>query len=399
MNYFYQLISSIGSGAISFALSLFVARHVGDSHFGQYSTALAIGSILVIAFDGGMRNLIIRERTRTSEHLSEVSEALPHIAMGHSLIAAILASIICLISFPDQTGLGLGIIWCFWGAVITQYASAILQGNGHLKTDAVWQLKQRALTAFLIAITVYLGYFEAWQLLLTWAIGALCANLFFKEGFWFKPFFKPLVSLELKLYRTLLPLLWINLATTIYFRSDLIILKSFKVSDGDIGQYAAAYRLIEATILVASPVSIIIFRKIRLLHQEQLLQTNYIIKSLLISALFGLLGLALIKWFANPLMQITYGEQYAQASTLLSILGWMIVLLIPNSVLTQTALALNLEKSYALTATLAAAANLSLNILFIPEYGTVASAYCSVAAEFILLIGLSVAILKKQKER
>lgn len=129
------------------------------------------------------------------------------------------------------------------------------------------------------------------------------------------------------------------------------------------------------------------------------MQTNYIIKSLLISALFGLLGLALIEWFANPLMQITYGEQYAQASTLLPILGWMIVLLIPNSVLTQTALALNLEKSYALTATLAAAANLSLNILFIPEYGTVASAYCSVAAEFILLIGLSVAILKKQKER
>jgi O-antigen/teichoic acid export membrane protein len=168
--------------------------------------------------------------------------------------------------------------------------------------------------------------------------------------------------------------LWIDLATTIYFRSDLIMLRSLKVSDSDIGQYAAAYRLIEAAILVASPILIIIFRKIRLLHEERLLQTKYIIKSLLISALFGLLGLALIEWIANPLVQLTYGAQYTEVSTLIPILGWMIVLLIPNTVLTQTALALNLEKSYALTATLAAIGNLSLNLIFIPEYGVKAAA-------------------------
>ena len=399
MNYLYQLISSIGIGAISFTLSLFIARQVGDSHFGQYSTALAIGSILAIGFDGGIRNLLTRERTRASEHLANLRKALPHIAMSYSLIAAILASVMCLIIFPDQIYLGLGIIWCFWGVVITQYTSAILRGDGHLKADSLWQLKQRALTALFIASTVLLGYFEAWELLLTWAVAALCANLIFKEGFRFKPFFKPFLSLDLKLYRTLLPLLWIDLATTIYFRSDLIMLRSLKVSDGDIGQYAAAYRLIEAGILVASPISIIIFRKVRLLHEERLLQTHYIIKSLLISVLFGFLGLALIEWIANPLVQLTYGAQYTQATTLLPILGWMIVLIIPNTVLTQCALALNLEKSYALTAMLAAIGNLSLNFILIPEYGVVASAYNSIATELILLIGLSMAIFKKIKVR
>jgi O-antigen/teichoic acid export membrane protein len=397
VNYLYQLASSIGVGVISFALSLFIARQVGASHFGQYSTALAIGSILAIGFDGGMRNLLTRERTRSSEHLSEFHEALPQIAMGHCLMIAILASVICLIAFPDQTYLGLGIIWCFWGAVITQYASAVLRGDGHLKSDSLWQLKQRLFTALLIATTILLGYFEAWQLLLTWAAGALCANIFFKEGFRFKPVFNPLLSLKFKLYRTLLPLLWIDLATTIYFRSDLIMLRSLKVSDSDIGQYAAAYRLIEAAILVASPISIIIFRKVCLLHEERLLQTNYIIKSLLVSVLVSLFGLLLIEWIANPLIHLAYGAQYTQAAGLLPILGWMIVLLIPNTILTQIALALNLEKSYAIIATLAALGNIGLNFFFIPQYGTVATAYSSIATELILFLGLCIAISQKIK--
>ena len=169
MNFFYQLISSFGVGAISFALSLFIAREMGSSYFGQYSTALAIGSILAIIFDGGMHNLLVRERTQASEHLGTLHKTLPHIAMGYSFIAAILTSLISLIVFSSQLYLALGISLCFWGAVITQYASAILRGDGLLKTDALWQLKQRVLTALLIATTVLLGYVEAWQLLLAWA--------------------------------------------------------------------------------------------------------------------------------------------------------------------------------------------------------------------------------------
>jgi O-antigen/teichoic acid export membrane protein len=398
MNYLYQLVSSVGVGAISFALSLFIARQVGASHFGEYSTALAIGSILAITFDGGLRNLLTRERTRASEHLNKLQKDLPCMAMGHSLIAAILASAICFIAFPDQIYLGIGIIWCFWGAVITQYASAILRGDGNLKSDSLWQVKQRVLTAALISVSLLLGYFEAWQLLITWAAGAVCANLFFKEGFRFRPLFKPLFSLELKIYRALLPLLWIDLATTIYFRSDLIMLRSLKVSDGDIGQYAAAYRLIEAAILVASPISIIIFRKVRLLHKERLLQASYIFRSLIFSVLFGLAGLVLIEFIASPLVEIAYGAQYTKAAAILPILGWMIVLLIPNTVLTQTALALNLEKKYALTATLAAFSNIGLNFFFIPEYGAVAAAYSSIATELVLFFGLSLAIFQKIKE-
>lgn len=399
MSYLYQLLSSVVTGVISFALSLFIARQVGADNFGIYSTAIAIGAILAISIDGGMRNLITREHTRNSQHLNIFKSELPRIAMGHSLITALVASIFCLFYFEGNQSLALSIIWCFWGIVISQYASAILRGDGNLRLDSLWQLKMRVLSAGLIGAIIAVGFHKPWQLLSAWAIASIFGNFFLKNGFCFKPLFKPLFSLNFKLYRALLPLLWIDLATTIYFRSDLVLLKHFEISDSQIGQYAAAYRLIEASILLATPISIIIFRNVRLLHENRTLQNRCIFRSLLIASLLGLIGAVAMQILAIPLVHLTYGDQYIQASTALSILSWMIALLIPNTVLTQAALALNLEKSYALTATFAAIGNIGLNFIFIPEYGVIASAYSSIATELTLLIGLSIAIFQKIKVR
>lgn len=394
MNYLYQFASTIGVGTISFGLSLLIARQVGASNFGQYSIALAIGSILAIFIDGGLRNLLTRERTRISDHLREISPTLPSVAMGHSLIVALLASIICILTLPNHLQLGLSTIWCFWAAVITQFASAILRGDGHLKKDAFWQLKQRALTALIITAAIAMGFFQAWQLLLAWLIGALIANFLLREGFRLVPAFRAPSVENLKLYRILLPLLWIDLATAIYFRSDLIMLSFFKISDADIGRYASAHRLIEAAILIATPLSIIIFRRVRLLHVDRVVQSQYVLRSVILALLFGLLCAALMILFSTQLINFFYGTEYKKAAELLSILAWMILLLIPNTVLTQTALALNLEKGYAITATLAAIVNVLINLLFIPLYGTIASAYSSIMTELVLFIGLSYSIGK-----
>ncbi|BEI40366.1 flippase [Polynucleobacter sp. HIN9] len=396
-NYLYQLTSAISVGVISFGLSILIARQIGTTNFGLYSIALAVGSILAIFIDGGFRNLLTRERTKSTHDLSYLNQTLPSIAMGHSLIVALLASILCFLLFSSHLYLGLSIIWCFWAVILTQFACAILRGDGHLKVEAFWQIKQRICTALFIAAAIFIGFFEAWQLLLAWFIGALTINLIFREGFLPKPAFKPLLFEKLKLYRTLLPLLWIDLATTIYFRSDLIMLSIFKVSDADIGRYASAYRLIEASVLISSPLSIIFFRKVRLLFNDQITRNRYVFHSTLLALGLGLLGVVLTNLLSNQLINLFYGEEYATASKLLIILSWMILLLIPNIVLTQTALALNLDKYYALTATIAAIVNVVFNLLFIPLYGIVASAYSSIITELVLFMGLSFSIWKNRK--
>ena len=397
MNYLYQVLASVGIGAISFLLGLFIARQLGASQFGQYSIALSVGSILGIIFDGGMRALLTRERTKASKHLDAFHKELPHIAMGYSLVTALLASIICIAIFPSLVKLGLGIILCFWGVIITQFASAILRGDGHLKDDALWQIQQRLLTATIIISCILIGLSEAWQILFAWAIGAILSNLLLNKGFRFKPLFRAIFTSQFKYYRNVLPFLWIDFSTAIYFRSDLILLGHFKISDSEIGQYAAAFRLVEAALLVASPISIVIFREIRLLHEKQSLQKSCVIRAMLMGALFGFLGLVLFKLIATPLVKITYGPDYTITAELLTSLGWIILILIPNAILTQAALALNLEKTYALAASIAATSSISLNLLLIPHYGVLAAAYNSIVTELVLMAVLLYAVIQKIK--
>ena len=57
-------------GIVSFGITIFIARQTGPVNFGDYSVALTVGAVLAIFIDGGMRNLLMRERTRSSSHLA-----------------------------------------------------------------------------------------------------------------------------------------------------------------------------------------------------------------------------------------------------------------------------------------------------------------------------------------
>ncbi len=58
--------------------------------------------------------------------------------------------------------------------------------------------------------------------------------------------------------------LTIDVATVFYFRSDIVLLEYFGNIEGDVGQYSAAYRILEGIILLATPVAMIAFRVLRL---------------------------------------------------------------------------------------------------------------------------------------
>jgi len=72
--------------------------------------------------------------------------------------------------------------------------------------------------------------------------------------------------------------------------------------------------------------------------------------------------------------------------------------LIPNAILTQVALAKNLERPYATVASFAALINLAINFLLIPKYGVLGTAYCSIATEVFLLMGLGWVIFNEFKK-
>jgi O-antigen/teichoic acid export membrane protein len=156
--------------------------------------------------------------------------------------------------------------------VITQYASAILRGDGKYLINSFWQIKQRIVSALLITTFALLGFVETWQLLIAWAIGSIFINFYSNEGFWYRPRFQVLVSTKYNIYKSIMPLLLVDLMTAIYLRSDMILLNYYEIPNDQIGEYAAAYRLIEAVIWLVNAISITLFWKVRLFEKEKRFQ-------------------------------------------------------------------------------------------------------------------------------
>jgi O-antigen/teichoic acid export membrane protein len=385
--------ATIYVGVVSFALSVFIARQTGPANFGEYSVALSVGAVLAIFIDGGMRNLLMRERVRASSHLAHLSDRLPVIALGHALIVALASSLVAITFFTDQIALALATVWCFFGIVVAQYSSAMLRGEGRLVLDAGWQMGQRSFSAACIVLAIVLGFHSPWHILAAWGLGAITANLLFPFGLKCLPSF----TFRPRQYNVVMPFLWIDLATAVYFRSDMMMLQWLGVPQEQIGQYAAGYRLIEAAILLANPVGILLFRHIRILNEDRRALGQHIPRATALAAILGVAGAAFIAGFAEPIIALAYGSNYTETAGLLAILAWSLVFVLPNAILTQAALALNFERPYVFAASMAAVSNVALNFVFIVRYGPQAAAWVTIVTEAVLFAILAFALHRNLK--
>lgn len=231
-------------GLVSLALSVFIARQLGPTTFGEYSLAMTIGSLLVIFIDGGMKNLLMRERILATSHLLHLSERLLAIALGNALVISLVAILLAVILFREHMALALATVGCFFGVVLAQYISSMLCGDGRLDLDARWKMSHRTLSAVCVVSVMILGFYSPWQILAAWAFGIITASLIWSRDLRCSPSF----MFHPELYRIVLPLLWIDLMTVIYFKSDILVMQWLGVTDALIGQYAAACRLIEGVI-------------------------------------------------------------------------------------------------------------------------------------------------------
>lgn len=384
-------MATVFVGIVSFAVSIFIARQTGPANFGEYSVALSVAAVLVIFIDGGMRNLLMRERTRPSSFLAHLSDLLPSIAFGHALIVALASSLIAITFFTDKMALALATVWCFFGIVLAQYISAMLRGEGRFALDAGWQMGHRTLSAVFIVLAISLGFHSPWHILAAWALGIITANLLFPFGFKSRPSF----TFQPGLYKVVLPLLWIDLASAIYFRSDMMMLQWLGVPQEQIGHYAAGYRLIEAVVLLAAPVGLLLFRRIRLLNKDRRVLARYIPRATALAAILGVTGATFISGFAEPIVAVTYGSNYTETAGLLAILAWSLAFILPNAILTQVALALNLERPYAFAASIAAISNVTLNFVFISRFGPQVAAWSTIVTEAVLFAILAFVLTRR----
>lgn len=367
---------------------------LGPGSFGAYATVLSFASIASILIDGGFSKLIQREGGRPSSHLPISAQQFLQFAYGHVVVAAILILGISAIIFPLKLATLFSALLFTGVVVFNQIGLALLRGEGRLIREAFLQILNRSLTALAIIVVVLMGANLPWEIFGAQFLGALVFTFALSRILYMKPNFK----LNWPLYKILLPFVWLDLASVIYFRADMIIFDFLRVPISDVGHYSVAYRLIEAVIMVSAPVGVLIFRWIRrnfpnprlILSRLTQFGTLVLFIALVVSLIFYLC--------AESIIRVAYGDSFNESATLLQVLCWGLVFIIPNGVLGPVALALAKEKSLSWLATIIAFINVGGNLIFIPKFGVIAAAWMTVLTEFFLASGLIVIILVHIKE-
>jgi O-antigen/teichoic acid export membrane protein len=365
---------------------------LGPDLFGVYAVALSVGALIAILIAGGFSKLLQREGARESVTLAKLGPILPSLAYGHAIIAIFVLSVLALLFFPDYKITTVVTVWCFGAAVLNNYGLAVLRGNGRLVRDASWQIGNRTLSALCMATAVlFLGANQPWHVLMAQFVGTAVFGLFVT---WFLRI-RPRLAVPLAVCRAVTPLIWLDLATALYFRSDMVLLEFLKAPQAEIGHYGVAYRLIEALILLASPMGLILFRHFRQGSDMPVRMVRKLLLPPMTWAMLGGIAMALSIWFCSDMIiSLAYGQAYQGASKLLAILGCSLIFILPNGILNQAALALGLEHWFAGSATLAAIINIVGNLLFIPDYGAMAAACMTVLTEAALGICVAVGVAR-----
>lgn len=365
---------------VSLGVSVVIARTLGPELFGIYSIAISGGAVVAILLDGGFGRLLQREHAQPTPALAEFVPVLPRAAYGHSVMCILFISLLAAIALPQHALTTVAAIWFYGASVLNQFSLAILRGKGRMVRDASWQVGNRAFTAVCVGLVIVGGASQPWQILFAQFAGAAVF------GFVVTRFLRvrPLWKIPPAVYGAIMPFIWLDLATVLYFRVDMLLLEWFDVAKFEVGKYGVAYRLIEAIILFASPVGLILFRRFRLGSASPRIMLRDMLPAVMTAQVIGMALMVAILFFSKSLIALAYGAGYSGADHLLAILGCALVFILPNGVLNQAALALGLERWFAISATVAAVVNIVGNMILMPQYGLVAAAWMTVLTEAVL---------------
>ncbi|QZP17303.1 flippase [Methylophilales bacterium] len=378
-NLSYQWVSTIYVAVLGFLVSVILARELGVDDFGTYSFILSLAGIFLIIQDGGYKTLIFRESIDRS------AKSLLTSGIVHVLSITTLGALVVILLQPQHWLAILASFCCMGLVVLCNFISSLLKGMGEFKSDAIWQTAVRSLTACAI-LSAFFFYEDSSiaKLFVGWSLALVLALIWpIVKGYIRWPSF----NFKGKLFRASMVFLTIDIATIFYFRSDIVMLEYFGHIEGDVGQYSAAYRVLEGVILLATPVAQIAFRSLRLKQRanEFFRLLGWLVLLMVLTAvIISLIGV----FFGADLMLIVFGEQYHLAGTLLPLLLFAMIFILPNYILTQGTIAINKERSYAKIVVLVALLNIFLNLWLIPDFGAIGAAWATIFSEGVLFVGL-----------
>ena len=137
----FQWASTLYVAILGFMVSVLLARNLGVEDFGNYSYILSLAGIFLIIQDGGYKTLIFRESVDDS------SQALLSSGVLHAVSITVFGGLVVVLLQPQRWLAIFTAMSCMGLVVLSGFVSSLLKGQGDFKSDAIWKMVIRSLTA------------------------------------------------------------------------------------------------------------------------------------------------------------------------------------------------------------------------------------------------------------
>jgi len=376
------------TAVLGLALSILIARTLGDVEFGNYSFALALTAIFAIFLDLGFNRLIVREVARDK---SAAPKYLGNIAIIKAILSVVvfglIALIINLLNYPHDITMavlifGLYIIFIAFGDL----SRATFRAFERMEYEALVSIIRQVIITSLGIAAVLMGY-GLIQIAYAFLIGGI---FYFIINFSIcrRKFATPKLEIDFNFLKTAaktaLPLSFISIATIIYFRIDTVMLSVMKGA-AVVGWYNAAHNLVFALdpIPILFTAALFPFMATSFISSPDSLKATYerAQRYLLLLGLPLAVGTMLL---SHRIILLFYGAQFTPAIVGLQILAWHILLFFMYNLLGNVLISINRQNQMAITAGSCALINVILNLALIPRFSYVGAAIATVITEAIL---------------
>ncbi len=375
------------AGLVTVAL---LTRELGTDGFGRYGLALSYVAVFAVVADAGLFAVLVREAARDPRR----TDLLVGVALTLRAAAAVVlvgAAVGLALVLPYDGALRMAILVAGAGVALNLLANTVIAlFNARLRMEraVAAQLAGRLAQVLCVVAVAVLGLgllgavgATAVAGLVTFVVAlALARGLARVRPRWDGRAARALLAAAL-------PLGLVLAVNELYFRADTLVIAAVR-SEGEVGEYALAYRLLELVVAFPGVFVATVFPVLARLVETDRARLRAVMQraydALVAVAVPLAAGGAVV---APGLVALAAGPGFEGAVTPLRLLFAAGALIAVNGLFGFAIIAAGRQLQALWLNVAALALNVGLNVLLVPAYGIVAAAAATVASEVVLLAG------------
>jgi O-antigen/teichoic acid export membrane protein len=392
-------VARVGAKLATVLVMVILARILGADSFGMLSAILALSLFAGLMSDFGLILPTIRAISGQTGAICEIVQGTFTIRiLGATIGMAIVLVGGMWLNLPLHFVLILGL-----SSVLESLATSVarsFEGRREIHVLTFYVVSERVIFALVVVAAalmfrsigaVVLAQLVAYSISLSVAL-----FIFARRVGWLKVRF----SMEgIQSYvRTGTPLLLTSIVSTLFYRADILLLSHYR-SNVEIGFYNAAFRLIDAQMFIPMTIMVSIFPTLSKMHFER--NKDFLVvfrKSFLLLSSAGVFVMIILILAGPFLIRLLFTEEYKESIRVLQILAIMLPFYFVNYLLSQSLVAIHQETVFSKIMVVAALLSVCLNVMVVPTYGYIGSAWIRVAGEVIAFVAFSIAFRAKLRE-